>query len=369
MGTIDEEMANNYHIDIDNINESLWTSLLLQFADASITQTWTAGSINYGKNNLSHLLLRKGNDIVGMAQVGIKRIPILKTGTADIQAGPLWKKKNMELNPDYLIKILDAAKIEFAVKRGLLLRIWPCGFEEHDNEIKINLQKCGFIPNSAIQSNRTLLLNLTPKLEELRQNLARKWRQALGRAERLSSIQLECGNTEEHYEIAFKIYKEMHNRKQFSLFVDMEKQGLINKNLPELLKLKILICRMDGEPIAALGWSTVGDIGLPLIAATGNKAIASSTNASNLLWWKMLEDMKEQGCIICDVGGIDEQLNPGGYKFKSGFVGTSGKEVKYLGQYYIHNNWRAQLLHSLIDKTKHLRKRISAHRVQNKLID
>jgi lipid II:glycine glycyltransferase (peptidoglycan interpeptide bridge formation enzyme) len=221
------------------------------------------------------------------------------------------------------------------------------------------LERAGFVFNFSVSQYTTFRLCLIPTLDELRQNLVRKWRQALGRAERFPSLDLEYGNSDEYYDIAINIYKEMHGRKQFSIMVDMEKQGLVQKDLPESLKMKILICRINREPIAALGWSTIGDTGLPLIAATGDKALSLSTNASNLLWWKMIADMKEQGCKYCDVGGVDQDLNPGGYKFKRGLVGAICKEENHVGQYVLYNNLKAYLLFFSLNKVRLVQKKLS----------
>lgn len=359
MKITDSSIPAGYHVEIDNVDKTLWSELLVQFDDASFCQTWSYAAVLYGEKNLSHLILKKDDDVIAIAQVGIKKVSSLRTGTANIHWGPLWRKKDSKLNLNNFSQMISALKCEYAINRCLLLRMWPNEIDNPENKVKSILKDAGFIYNLAVPQNRTLRLCLIPTLEELRQNLVRKWRQALARAERFSSLGLECGTNEEHYGIALNIYKEMHNRKQFPILVDMEKQGLVQKNLPESLKMKILICRLKGEPIAALGWSTIGDTGLPLIAATGDKAISLSTNASNLLWWKMIEDMKEQGCIFCDVGGINHELNPGGYKFKKGLVGKTGKDEKHIGQFVLYNNLRAHFLYFLINKKRFIWKKLA----------
>lgn len=354
-------MPAGYQVEIDNVDKNLWSELLTKFNDASIYQTWSYGAVLYGEKNLSHFILKKDSDVIAIAQVGIRKIPALLTGIANIHWGPLWRKKDIEENSDNFFYTINTLKNEYVVKRQLLLRIWPNEIEIAENIARTLLEDSGFIYNLTVPKYRTFRLSLTPSLEELRQNLDRKWRQALARAERFAALDIEYGTSEEHYRIALNIYNEMHVRKQFSKF-DMEGQGFVQKDLPESLKMKILICRLKGEPIAALGWSTIGNTGLPLIAATGDKAVSLSTNASNLLWWKMIEDMKEQGCIFCDVGGIDPKLNPGGYKFKSGLLGQNEREEKHIGQFLMYNNLRAYLIKIIIDKTRLIRKRLSALR-------
>ncbi len=351
----DNELPQGYHIEIDSTHEQLWSNLLEQFHDATICQTWSYARILYGDKNMSHIVLKKDDDVIAMAQVGIRRAPLLATGISNVHWGPLWKRRGHNLNHDVLSCIIKALKKEYAVRRGHLLRIWPNETVDPENTIKRILEDAKGIHNKAVPQYRTFRLCLTPTLEELRNNLARKWRQALGRAERFPSLNLECGKSDELYKRALRIYEEMHNRKQFYTDVDMKEQGLIQHDLPNHIKMVISICRLDTEPIAALGWSTIGDTGLPLIAATSNKALSLSTNASNLLWWKMLEDMKEKGCLFCDVGGIDDKVNPGGYKFKSGFVGRLGKDEKHVGQFVFYHTWRAHLLRIVIDGVRHLR--------------
>ena len=359
MKITDNGIPAGYHVEIDNVDKTLWSELLMQFDDASFCQTWSYAAVLYGEKNLSHLILKKDGDVIAMAQVGIKKVSSLCTG-ANIHWGPLWRKKDSTLNLNNFSQMISALKSEYAINRCLLLRMWPNEIDNPENKVRSILEDAGFIYNLAVPQSRTLRLCLIPTLKELRQNLSRKWRQHLRRAEKFSLLDFEYGSSEKHYRIALNIYKEMYDRKQFSTSVDMEKQGLVQKDIPESLKMKILICRLKGEPIAALGWSTIGDTGLSLIAATGDKSL--STYASNLLWWKMIEDMKKRGCTFCDVGGIDPGLNPGGYQFKKGLVGKTGKDEKHIGQFVLYNNLRSHLLYILINKTRLIREELFAHR-------
>jgi hypothetical protein len=327
-----EDLQSQYNFSVDQISKNEWHIALNDFVDANFYQTWSYGELKWKMGNLSHLVLRKDGEIVALAQLRIISLPIIGKGIAYLARGPIWRRRNRKHDFEIFRNVIKSLFKVYVVEKGLLLRVRPNEIMDGNNTIHDILFEEGFVRKSFFP-DRTLLLDLTPTAEEIRQNLVRKWRQALARAERLSSLKLDCGISDEHYKIAFNIYKEMHVRKQFDEYVDMETHGLVQQDLPDFFKMKIMICRLNDEPIAALGWSTIGDTGLPLIAATGNKSVALSTNASNLLWWKMIEDMKAQGCRFCDVGGIDPVLNPGGYKFKSGLVGKNGMDVCFLDPY------------------------------------
>ncbi len=332
-----EHLQSEYNFSIDQISKSNWSVALNDFEDANFYQTWSYGELNWKMGHLSHFVLKKNGEIVALAQLRIVTLPIIEKGIAYLARGPIWKRKNTDPDFDIFRNVIKSLHTAYAVEKGLLLRIRPNETMDGDNAIQDILREVGFV-RKTFPPDRTLIIDLTPTREEIRQSLARKWRQALARAERLSTLNLDCGTSEEQYKIAFNIYREMHGRKQFNEYVDMERHGLVQRDLPDFLKMKIMICWLNDEPVAALGWSTIGNTGLPLIAATSNKSVALSTNASNLLWWKMIEDMKAHGCKYCDVGGIDPVLNPGGYKFKSGLIGNNGRDVCFLDPYEACNN-------------------------------
>jgi lipid II:glycine glycyltransferase (peptidoglycan interpeptide bridge formation enzyme) len=147
------------------------------------------------------------------------------------------------------------------------------------------------------------------------------------------------------YESAKKIIREMMERKGYVEFGSMEDMISINQDLPEHLKLKFAFCTYENELAAVLGWFPIGEVGVPLVGATGDKAL--SLNASYPLWWKMVEYYKSQGATCIDLAGINKERNSGGYLFKTGLAGEKRIEKHYIGQFDACRN----VLSSLVFET------------------
>ena len=61
--------------------------------------------------------------------------------------------------------------------------------------------------------------------------------------------------------------------------------------------------------------------------------MALQYKASFLLFWKMVLAAKENGFDYCDLAGVHEKRNPGGYFFKKGLAGKDAVETTYLGRF------------------------------------
>jgi lipid II:glycine glycyltransferase (peptidoglycan interpeptide bridge formation enzyme) len=48
------------------------------------------------------------------------------------------------------------------------------------------------------------------------------------------------------------------------------------------------------------------------------------------LIWEQIQWLKDHGIRFFDLGGIDPEANPGGYRFKSGL---SGRDVRHIGEF------------------------------------
>jgi lipid II:glycine glycyltransferase (peptidoglycan interpeptide bridge formation enzyme) len=321
-----------FGVKFDNISRDEWFSLLQQFNDATIYQTWTYGSVRWGERSLSHQVVKRSGEVIAIAQVTIKKLPFLSLGIAYIPWGPLWRKKgnagDLE-NLQYAIKFL---KDEYVKKRGLILRIRPNIVAEHDDSVENLFQGEGFSFNSSARRYRTLLVDLTPEIEKLRKNLHQNWRRKLNQAEK-KGLEIVEGNGDELYTIFLSLQSEMQERKNYIPGVSYQEFREIQKYLPEPLKMKIIVCKSVGEPIAAAVFSGIGDTGIFLFGATGDKGM--ETNGSYLLHWLAIQWLKGNGCRWYDLGGINPEINPGVYQFK---VGMGGMDVCHIGPYEICNS-------------------------------
>jgi hypothetical protein len=319
---------------IDCVDEQSWYEIFDNFRDANIYQTWAYGAARFGENNISHLILKKDKKIIAAVQARIATIPIIRAGIAYVRCGPLWRKKLEDDRLDDFHNMLVAMVREYVDHRGLCLRIIPNEFEQDNKKLKVILESIGFRWNES--NDRTLLLPLSEPLDIIRKNMSKKWRKNLLKAEK-NKFQIVEGTGQYLFETVINIYREMLLRKGFEPGINVKEYQAIQARLPDHLKMKIMICQSEGQPIAALVGSFIGDVGIELIAATTKESL--ELGASFLLRWKMTEYLKNCGCLFYDLNGINPERNPGGYQFKSGLAGKLGKDLKFLGIFQAEGRW------------------------------
>ena len=324
-------LSPGYIAEVNSIGRSEWADLVIQFDDATIYQTWSYGSVRWGQDHLSHVVLKKDGEIIAVAQARIIKIPILGAGIAYVSFGPLWRPRGRQKDLGNFQQLVRALYNEYVLKQGLLLRILPNKIDDEDVDIIHSvLKEEGLLWQQSIPSYRTFLIDLSFPLEQLRKSLDQKWRNCLNRAEKNKLAIIE-GTDDNLYERFSNIYKEMHDRKKFSEFVDINKMRAVQKDLRDHLKMAIMLCESETEPVSAVVCTAIGDTGIYLLGATNDKG--RTLQASYLVQWRVIEWLKTKGFRSYDLGGIDPQKNPGTYHFKAGLSGKSGKEVLYLGQF------------------------------------
>jgi hypothetical protein len=343
-------MLEDYHIEIDNVNKEMWSDLLIKFDDASIYQTWQYGKVLYGDKNLSHIILFKNDEVVSIAQVGIKKIRFTGTGVANIHCGPIWRKKKDKNFDSAFYEMISFLRKEYSKRRNLLLRIWPNEFKNEEKVLAPIFDKCCFTLNREVAEYRTIRLSLDQSLDELRKNFDQKWRNQLNKAEK-NKLKILAGNSDQFYEKFLYLIKEMLIRKRFSPNINYNKFFDVQKQLNENLKMRIFLCEHSDEVIAAAVCSAIGQTGIYFFGATGDRGL--KLNGSNLIQWYIIKWLKEVGCKWYDLGGIDPEKNPGVYHFKCGISGKIGQDQKKIGQYTNHSSLRSYLLLKLINIVKH----------------
>lgn len=340
--------SETFQIEVDKIDKADWNNLIAQFDDASLYQTWSYGASS--KKSISHIVIRDNECTIGCCQVELKHLPFSKIGVADIVWGPLCVKKGGIFNQDVLFQMIIGIKQEYAVKRGYLLRIRPHVTGERKELLKQILESEGFKRNLSERPYRTFKLDLSPSIEDLRKNFLQKWRNCLNKAER-NELKVVEGTSDELYDKFLILLDQMVERKKFK--VDYGAYRCIQKDLPDNYKMKILICEANSEPVCALVCTAIGDTGIYLLGATGQKGL--SLNASYLLQWYMIQWLKENGFHYYDLGAFNPELNPSVYHFKKGIAGKKECEEIFLGEYRGGFNFNGKIADFFLNYVKLLR--------------
>jgi lipid II:glycine glycyltransferase (peptidoglycan interpeptide bridge formation enzyme) len=316
-----------YKIEVDNVTESDWSRLMDRFEDANIYQTWSYGAVRWGARNLSHIVVNRDMEVVGMAQLRIIRPAGFRVGIAYLRWGPMCQVTGQELSCDILQAVATALWQEYVERRGLYLEILPNAFA---GSVRAKMFQCAFnrftwTAGISAEKYRTLLLDLTGPLEELRKKLDKKWRNQLNAADRNNLDVLE-GTSVDEYRKFCELYNQMRRRKRFETSVSIEEFGRIQELLPPNQRMRVFICLHENHPVAGLVCSAMGDSAIYLLGATNEDGMR--LKAAYTLQWAVLRHLKGKGIRFYDLGGIDPTNNPGVYHFKHGLSGT---DVSHMG--------------------------------------
>ena len=327
------ELAPGYTSEVDAVDERTWCQFLQGFDDANIYQTWPYAAVVCGPRNMSHLVLRQNGDIAAIAQARIAKLPFVNLGIAYIQWGPIWRRTATEVKEETFRQAVRALRNEFVCKRGLALRVFPIVFDDPSSHFAEILAEEGFSSLGQETRGRTILMDLSPSVEDLRQGMQSHWKRELKIAERNVLVVSE-GSDDGLFETFVGIYREMVSRKKFVEPNDINQFRLIQSKLPEKLKMKIMLCGPGDQVGSGLICSMIGDTAIYLFGATSNAGLKS--RGSYLLHWKLIEKLKVNGTAIYNLNGINPIKNPGTFKFKSDLAGKSGKDVYYVGRFDSH---------------------------------
>ncbi len=329
-------LEDGYTAEFDKVSKSVWYNIIEQFPDTNIYQTWAYDAIRCGEDSISHFILRKADKIVAAAQARIALLPSLGLGAAYVRWGPLLCQEGSQ-NADSVVfrMAIRALRNEYVCRRGLILRIFPIMYERNSNSDDSNLHLStllteGYAPTPEESSQRTLLLDIRPPIEEIRKNLKQKWRNCLNKAER-NQLEVIEGTEDIMFADFIGLYRELLKRKEFKEPNDINKFRLIQRALPGGFKMGLFLCRTNGQSSAGAICTAIGETGVYLFGATNDQGMKNK--GSYLLQWKAIQWMKKNGCRYYNLNGINPIANPGSYHFKSGISGKSGKDIKYLGRF------------------------------------
>jgi lipid II:glycine glycyltransferase (peptidoglycan interpeptide bridge formation enzyme) len=324
------ELSPGYTGEVDRVDGQTWYELLRCFNDASIYQTLAYGLVRNGRTNLSHLVVKEHGEVVAIAQSRIVRAPVIGGGIAYVMWGPLWRSRSGQVDATVFRQVIRALRNEYVVKRGLLLRLYPVLFEEEHSWLLPVLQEEGFSKAEGTNQARTILMDLSPALSELQKGLRPHWQRELKVAGK-QKLDVSEGVGDELFDQFVGMYKEMVARKKFREPNDIHEFQEIQRRLPPEFKMKLMLCSSMEGLCAGVICSAIGGTALYLFGATS--LVGMKSRGSYLLQWKLIEQLKDVNVSQYDLNGINPDVNPGTYKFKSDLGGDKGREVRFLGQF------------------------------------
>ena len=315
-----------WQVEVDRATPAEWSAMLDLFNDANLYQTWSYGAVRWGRKNLSHLVLKRNGEVVGMAQLRIVRPTRFNFGMAYLRWGPLCHRRGRELDAEACLHMARTLQEEYVGKRGLLLQILPNAFVGSPRAALFQSGFSSFTQEAPTSSNlyRTFVLDLAPPIEQLRRNLDPKWRNKLTQSEK-KGLKIIAGNGTDQYRTFCRMYDQMWKRKTFETTVDIKEFGRLHEDLPETHRMRILICEQNGVPLAGLVASAMGDSAIYLLGATSDDGL--NAKGAYLLQWTLIQWLKENGIKWYDLGGIDPEANPGVYSFKKGLSGADVSQL------------------------------------------
>lgn len=309
----------------DATGSAEWSSLGTLFRDWNIYQSWAYGESRAARTGgeVRRLAIYRDGQPIGMCQACVKRIPLVGGGVAQVYWGPLWRQADASASD--LHDVLVAVREEFSQRMGLNVRvvsqIWH---DQLENDLTRAFNDAGYRVAMPSSLERTIRVDLSSSLAELRAQLQQKWRNCLNHAER-NRLDVAVGKGAALMDQFVELYDEMWEEKRFDTGVDVNEMRDLQGALPETERMVVHIATSEGLPVAGHVATVLGDTCVYLLGASNE--MGRKLKASYLLQWKTIELAKKQDAQWYDLGGIDQQKNPGVYHFKSGMGGT---EVDYL---------------------------------------
>lgn len=305
---------------VEPVNRSEWNRAAHGFLDYSYRQTWDYGVALAERRRATsyHVAIRRGSDLIGMADVRMKQVPIGLGGIAYICGGPIVRCGQPDDNRR-LLHCLDALRRTFVEGRGLVLRILaPVGSPEWNTVTTEVFRSAGFLPTDRPYHYRTFLVPLDRSLDSIRAGFSHYWRRNLNRALR-KDMTVRIGSSPEFFEPVREFHRKLIRRKRFDVELTADFYANLQQELPKEERFLVSVAEMDGKPASALVLSLLGDTCVGIVGATSD--VGARSYASYRLFWDTIVHSREQGMRWFDVGGIDPVNNRGVFNFKRGLNG------------------------------------------------
>ena len=297
-----------------------WNSYFNKCGGKSLPQAWEYGSAKKeaeGWLPQRYIVRNENNTTIAIFQVLVKKIPFLG-GVARINKGPLMIDDDLSRN-NYELSICSIKAITYKLKKEKIWLLQLAPFLPPNNYIDNSLKKIGFNkrPNPPADS---ALVSLSGSDDDLMMRFNSKWRNLLRKGLKLGVNVKFDSQDSQFFDLLVKHYERQQKEKGFK-GTSNEMLYALKSNQSEHFKFNLLVAfasdKKDAESV--LGVLVViqcHDVSEYLIGITTEKG--RKMQANSVLLWNALLEVKKNGALWFDVGGLNETTPKGIATFKKG---------------------------------------------------
>jgi hypothetical protein len=314
-----------------------WYRELAGFADADYRQSWAWGELSaerVGSHSEHRAVVDRRGETLALVDVRVKPLVAAVSGIAYVSGGPLVRRgpdaNDLGRSQQRLRAALRVLIDDYVLRRRMALRIVPSPAEPAWVAAqKTTFAMSGFVPTGRAARQRTIVLDLATSAEALRRSFAQKWRNCLNRAER-EELAVRAGREPALLDEFIPLFDELVARKRFDPGLGAGFFARVQRRLPASARFHVALATVEGRPVAGQVTSLCGDTAVYVLGASNDEG--RRRKAAYLLQWDAIAAAKQAGCHWYDLGGIDPDENPDGYRFKRGMGGV---DITAAGPYEI----------------------------------
>jgi len=313
-------------ITVKRLSTQTWDTLTPMFRDTSYRQFSSYAAIAArrigAKSELNGLF--EDQTLIGLADVRVKTVPLTSLGIAYVSYAPVTMRDD-SFSAEKFRRCLEALRREYVEHRGLLLRVVPALSGGLFQELQVaGLKACAFRVCQQHKPRETFILDLTQPLAAIRSRADQHWRRNLNKAEK-ADVKITRSVALEDFDEFERIFLDLTKLKDFRTNQDVHFFKSVQADIPPNQKLVLHLAWHQNELIAGHLGSFVGDTAVYLLGAANSKG--RDLRASYLLHWAVIQCAQDAGNTYYDLGGVDQQQNPGVYRFKQGLNGRAVTDV------------------------------------------
>lgn len=307
-----------------------WDAALLKLPEPHLLQSWEWGAFKsrHGWEPSRYLWVDAASDQPqAAASLLTRRLDYLPMQVMYVPRGPVVNYGDDAL----LTRVLRDLETVARRRRALFLKIDPevkLKTPESETLLAI-LDRHGWRRSEEeIQFRNTVLLDLTPSLDDLLMGMKSKWRYNVRLAKR-KGVTVRHGSRDD-LPLLYDMYEETANRAEFVIRPEAYYRDAWGSFIENGLA-QPLIAEVEDQPVAMVIIYRFGERAIYMYGAS--RSAHRDKMPNNLLQWAAMQWAKEEGCTIYDMWGAPDELDEsdpmwGVYRFKKGF---GGEFVEHVG--------------------------------------